>query len=368
MQSPKIYAFRFLLSAFSFLFVFLLFEAGLRIAYAVDRTRGGNLEERLLRSRLNRVKSDQETDFGDMVQSSAFTNIVYEFKPDIDCIFRDKRVTTNSRGLRDREHKLQKPAGTFRIVGLGDSVMFGWGVGQAELYLAVLERSLNALPQPHPLYEAINFAVPGYNTAIEVATFEHKALAYAPDLIVMQFINNDFGVPNFMLRPKPSFTWRKSYAWEFVRARLGRLKRTYDDEHLVFSEFRNVNEEERANVLKEYRYMVGASGYRRAMDRLGQLAKERGIPVIIMIGTLGTDQRAVVLDLVDQWNFQALDIGPVTKRVLKRNGIPDTEEDFRRVGWVSRSDHHPNAFGHTIYAEGLLELMGIMGLAPKAGP
>src|SRR5262245_27436081 len=42
------------------------------------------------------------------------------------------RSTINASGLRDIEHPLRKPAGVRRILVLGDSFMFGQGVGMEE--------------------------------------------------------------------------------------------------------------------------------------------------------------------------------------------------------------------------------------------
>ena len=101
------------------------------------------------------------------------------------------------------------------------------------------------------------------------------------------------------------------------------------------------------------------------MGRLGQLAKERGVPVLVVTGTVKNDQKTVVLEMAAKWGFELLDIGPVTARVFERNGYPTTEEDMRRLLWVSKGDHHPNRFGHTIYAEGIQQKIEAMGLLTR---
>ena len=65
-----------------------------------------------------------------------------------------------------------------RIVGIGDSGMFGWNVEQGEDYLSVLRSNLTARANGVS-YEVLNLGVPGYNTQIEVESLRSKGLAYA---------------------------------------------------------------------------------------------------------------------------------------------------------------------------------------------
>jgi len=54
---------------------------------------------------------------------------------------------TNSFGLRSPEVAVPKPAGTFRILSLGDSRTFGWGLADEATYSRRLERLLSELPK-----------------------------------------------------------------------------------------------------------------------------------------------------------------------------------------------------------------------------
>ena len=98
-------------------------------------------------------------------------------------------VVINSASLRERELPLRKPAGTRRILVLGDSVAFGHWVA-AE---AAFPRQLEGALQPHVdgTLEVINAGVPGYSTFQELAWLEHAGWAYEPDLIVVGFVLND---------------------------------------------------------------------------------------------------------------------------------------------------------------------------------
>jgi hypothetical protein len=107
-------------------------------------------------------------------------------------VFRSEGYSSNvinSRGLRDREHTLQKPEGTFRIAILGDSFSEALQVPQNGTFWAVLERELQAMPNfRNQTVEVINFGVSGFGTIQEWQMLEHYARHYSPDLVLLAFL------------------------------------------------------------------------------------------------------------------------------------------------------------------------------------
>lgn len=99
-------------------------------------------------------------------------------------------IYTNSEGLRDAEHPVSKSKDTFRILILGDSITFGYGVKAEESYPKVLERLLNS--EGTGRYEVINAGIPGYGTAQEYLYLRESGLKYEPDLVIVGFFGNDF--------------------------------------------------------------------------------------------------------------------------------------------------------------------------------
>ena len=115
---------RALLVAGSLLLVFVVCEAALRFLYIRDRT--GSLQEQLERSRATSLEADRkEHSLGGLVQSSPFEEVIFELNPGLRGTYRGQPLATNSAGLRDREYFRRKGEGTYRVIGLGDSVMFG---------------------------------------------------------------------------------------------------------------------------------------------------------------------------------------------------------------------------------------------------
>ena len=78
-------------------------------------------------------------------------------------------VEINSDGLRDRDYPVEKKE-AYRIIFLGDSLTFGWGVDKKHTFEHLIEMSLNAT---RPV-EIINFGTGNYNTDQEVNLFLEK--------------------------------------------------------------------------------------------------------------------------------------------------------------------------------------------------
>ncbi len=100
----------------------------------------------------------------------------------------------NSRGHRDREYEIPRPADVFRLVCLGDSFTFGQGVQSQHVVSAVLAARLNdqaqALGQV-TRYEAVNCGVCGYGTREERLAYLRQARAYQPQLALVLMVLND---------------------------------------------------------------------------------------------------------------------------------------------------------------------------------
>src|SRR5467141_728049 len=67
-----------------------------------------------------------------------------------------KPVHINSHGTRGTEFQTTKPPNTIRVLCLGDSRTFGWGLSEPETYSGVLERLLQAHFSAAKRIEVIN--------------------------------------------------------------------------------------------------------------------------------------------------------------------------------------------------------------------
>jgi lysophospholipase L1-like esterase len=109
-------------------------------------------------------------------------------------------VAINNLGLRGSDTTIAKPPGVFRIIGVGDSITFGYGVRVEDTFLQVLERDLNASAPAGVRYEVINAGVPATGLEYYTHFIEHDAPALQPDLILVCMALNDIDP---LLDPEP---------------------------------------------------------------------------------------------------------------------------------------------------------------------
>lgn len=100
----------------------------------------------------------------------------------------------NADGLRGPRVARPKPAGVTRVVVVGDSIAFGYGVQEPETFPRVLE-TLLAGRVPQARVEVVNLGVGGYNAWNEAELLTDIGLGYEPDLVLVQFCINDLNDP-----------------------------------------------------------------------------------------------------------------------------------------------------------------------------
>ena len=186
------------LLAFSLALSFLMLEVGYRVLLkrAKQQNTLARLQEAHAKGEAMRVHSTSP--LASIVEVSADHALGYELQPNLNKDFGHHSLRTNADGLReDRNYTPGRLAGGLRIIGLGDSGMFGWSCDQGEGYMEVLEDLLRA--RGGAPCEVLNLAVPGYNTQLEVEMLRWKGLKYEPDIVVVGWCDNDYQLPFFVV-------------------------------------------------------------------------------------------------------------------------------------------------------------------------
>lgn len=150
---------------------------------------------------------------------------IYEATPKASGYGWETQIDINSYGFRGREYSLQKPANTFRIIVIGDSISFGNRLAPEENYPTMLE---TLYQQAGKSVEVLNLSLGGYDTLQEVATLADIGLQFDPDLVILGYCNNDIGVAsgnvNYIRRLQQYGHWiYRSRLVQFIRIQLDRI-------------------------------------------------------------------------------------------------------------------------------------------------
>ncbi len=198
----------------------LVAEGALRLSDPLQRVPDNPpLSERLRQSARHEVREVAQGNLFGVVEPSGDPDTVYRLKPGRAWLFEGAPVRTNALGFRGSEWPATRSADTLRVVGVGDSVSFGWGVAEPETFLARLADALAARPELGPV-EVRNAAVPGYNAEQEAALVETRLMAFAPDVLLVGYVRNDHEPAVFQSPRGLAAVGERSYLVELLRRAL----------------------------------------------------------------------------------------------------------------------------------------------------
>jgi len=251
--------------------------------------------------------------------------------------------SVNAEGLRGEALRAPHPTRK-RMLFIGDSYTFGWGVEDHQTYPeqveALLRQSLVSLD-----VEALNLRVPGFNTLQEYELLNVQIDAYHPDLVVLGYVMNDANGLDLeaMFRGNPFYLWT---ALRYVLSqRLFALPRRHD--------------ESPAGPKPDYRndFKPGsphAIQSRTALEGIASLCRRRHIPLVV----------AILPDFTEPFDgsYPFTDIHNQVKSWCDELGIPvmDLLPPFagtnHKAYWVE-GNGHPNAEAYQIIAAHLSPLI-----------
>lgn len=141
--------------------------------------------------------------------------------------FGNVSVRTNSLGFRGiKPVAVSRADNVSRIIGIGDSVMWGVGVNLEDSFLGSLSKKLN---KDAP-FEVINAGVIGYSTYQEMMFLEKFALPLKPDIVLVNYCSNDF------LPSEDPFKNARSLFIEYFRDLLSRQDITFTQDEKLYIE------------------------------------------------------------------------------------------------------------------------------------
>lgn len=313
-------------------------------------------------------------------------------------------VRHNSLGLRGKETSYEKPLGVRRILFVGDSFFWGYGVSDSEVLTEVLQKKLP------PSVEVLNGGTTGYGTDQEFLWLKHEGLKYRPDIVIFGFsaandldeiassVSYYYPKPIFMLEgdklvlknvpvPRSEQTDRKTFGkphtlfgkikkflrhnthtYQFITGRLNSnpeirlflinigLAEEYTTNLGNIPVLTNPPEDVRKiafRLILESKKTAEEAGARfilvfipeREKDRSGRLQIEG---VRESSYDLNSELSAAFSEFTRKERIAFLDLLPFTREHF-RQGVP--------IYNVDRSDHHWTALGHQYIADEILEFL-----------
>ena len=217
--------------------------------------------------------------------------LYWKLKPNQHCYTKvgHQPVRINSLGTRGPEFKPDKPPGTLRIVSLGDSRTFGWGLREEETYSGVLENLLQAKLGNQKKVEVINAGVNAWSYPQMALYFRERALRYQPDYVLLADANlwtqfsersNPEFVKKFMFRVKVKNILRRFALYHyFVEVQ---LKEVYEKYRVKFVPV----DPQQDKLFQEQQQEDPNAFFRSAIEQLCRSAlSNRVTPVLIYLPT-----------------------------------------------------------------------------------
>lgn len=273
---------------------------------------------------------------GDYMRNmQADEHLIYRHKPSWEQRIGDVLVIYNERGLRDRPI-LPKADGEYRILALGDSATFGWGVPQNQIFPFRLEQLLQSRLQ-RPV-RVINSGVGGYNTVQELTYFKREGVELQPDLVMLTYVENDIEENKGPFKPKTGFSLR-GLSLPGIVVEISRKLWLYRlADHTYHYALHKQMEGESSKLFQ------GGQGWSDSMSALDEL-----------IATCEANNIALI---VFYFRWEPDEENPLFRDVVRHaNGAPvkDMGQWFKGLDkfslTISRVDSHANAEAHRVMAE-----------------
>lgn len=335
----------------------LLAEITVRVWRAATEARTVGLSQQ--RTEAAQPRAGEPYRLGHLIRAAKNHDIVFELLPGLDVEFLGKRLVTNRDGFRGPPREHAKPANGYRIVGLGDSVLFGWGVDYEEAGLPKLE-ALVQRALPGKVVEAIDTGVPGYNTAMEFEVLREKGLAFAPDLVIVDFVGNDLDLPNYLWSAPNYWSLDRSFLYDMVW-RWRSWKGAELNGPFVWAPVREGGAfaQDPAVVPAEYQHLVGIEAFRRALRGIADAGREHGFKVLL---TCHNELWPQIRDVCNDVKVPFVEIGYRVNSWLQEHGHPTL---LGSPLTIDPKDPHPSPLVHTWWAEAAFAKLCELGWLPR---
>ena len=295
--------------------------------------------------------------FGNLEIYSPDPMLYWRLKPSQDCFTKidHQPVHINAHGTRGPDFTDAKPPGTVRILSLGDSRTFGWGLTDEETYSRRLQIALQAQFGGARRVEVINAGVNAWSFSQMLVFFREIGLKWQPDFVIVGDANlwTQFSEKNSAAFVKKFMTrvWLKNVLRRFATYHFFIEVQLQDFYQRHRAKFIPVDPQQDA-LFKEQQQSDPNALFRDAIQGICDLARSRGVqPILLFQPALG-----------DLSSTNASPVLVVKRGVAERSGVPlvDLTAELQTEGkalYLDADPVHLNARGNEIISRRLFEKM-----------
>ncbi len=308
-------------------------------------------------------------------------HLYFRLRPGQSTFTADKPVSVNDDGLRDPRPSIAPRSDEPRILFLGDSVTFGYGVDQADAFPA---RTGQILESRGFKVDVVNAAVPSYNTEQEVEYFLRHGHELNPDIVVVGFHWNDINSKQgttvnsngrLITNAAAAANSGSDSVWEtevgYGMRNLLKSSRALYAAKIAIAALRSSpsgNQRLRDDVLSGADSERISAGWRQvdqSFGRLAEAASRDGFSAIVVIFPIPTAMSSAFPDAKYQ---------DVVRSIATTHGLQvlDLEERFRAAYdgheslYIPYDADHPNEVGHAVAADSLAGFLQQEGLLAES--
>ena len=272
--------------------------------------------------------------------------------------------SSNADGFRGQAFGPKRP-GVIRIVCIGDSSTFGWGVDDEYTYPSLLEARMSRAGGPD--VEVFNLGIPGFTSRHGLGVLRHYALELEPDIFVFSFGAND---ARRVLRPVDGVLsrdegWRGTVRFAALRLRTYQLIRK-----MAFALHdptpRDVNLQELVPAVSDAQYVANL----KTMTRIARARGGRSVFLAVCAQPPMVQQMRDVADatqapMVDAFTLFVQHVEDLKAHRQYADEVRYYEDIYGQEAmekqwrlYVTTDGCHPNRAGMSLIADALAEAIG----------
>jgi lysophospholipase L1-like esterase len=258
-------------------------------------------------------------------------------------------IALNSLGHRGPELINPKPADKKRVLVLGSSVTFGWGVPLEGVFTSIVQKRFETEhPDGATTLEFANAGIGNYNTTAQTTLFNRQYPVVKPDLVVLHYFISD---PEPRPPARNSLILRHSFFAAYCYDRIKTIGLAAEGKTDLFKHYSEV-------------YDDGQPYWTDTLNRIATMrdqAAKDGVPTLIMIIP---DFHNLANGTPYESLYAKMEKGFSDRKLTTINTVPVYQKRYAGKEselWIQPDDPHPNAKGHEVMADVLYDSLSKPG-------